>query len=65
MTDPRPPVPSQPCYLCKRPIVPDASLNETVADSWCYGCEEYICEECCVGTTDGYGHAPEDHAVED
>lgn len=41
------------CYFCKEKV--DAE------DTLCYGCDEYICDDC--STRDPWGdHDPEDHS---
>lgn len=44
--------PPQPCFLCEA-LTP-------ATDSYCYGCQEYICEAH-TGETWGHGHDVHDH----
>lgn len=45
------------CVLC--------SVDRCNVDQWCYGCEEYICDECSVDDNVMGKHHPEDHLYGD
>ncbi len=49
--------PNPTCFFCSQ------SVGD---DTYCYGCEEYLCEACdtTTGGVAGYGHMPEDHQEE-
>jgi len=51
--------PGGPCYHCKKQVG---------RDNYCYGCKEYICDDCnlpwSVADAYGKGHHPEDHIVD-
>ena len=40
------------CYLCGKQVS---------EEMYCFGCQEYICDECDVGHCIGFNHKPEDH----
>ena len=40
------------CFHCQRPCT---------SDDYCFGCRSFVCNECGIGNTIGFGHDPEDH----
>lgn len=43
------------CYLCKKRVDDE--------DSYCYGCDQHICDECDLSSPMGV-HEPRDHSKE-